>query len=121
MLHELQVPPERIRLISIGEIRDLALAPHPLHRYDGRGPDVSPDVGRVALTETGRRVTAWELDHAALNGPDRWIGGVHFHPGGLNWRYDATSEGTEMGLRGANLIPGRPELRNDGVEVGLTD
>lgn len=26
-----------------------------------------------------------------------------------------------MGLRGANLPPGRPELGDDGVEVGLAD
>jgi hypothetical protein len=69
-------------------IRDLALAPHPPLRYEGRGPDDPPEAGRVALTETGARVLAGELDHVALNGIDRWIGGVHLHPGSTDWRYD---------------------------------
>jgi hypothetical protein len=58
-----------------------------LMRHRG-GQDDSPGVGRVALTSTGRRVLAGELDHVALNRPDRWIGGVHLHPGGPDWRYD---------------------------------
>lgn len=69
-------------------IRDLALASHPLLRYKERGPDDSPEVGGVALTGTGHRVLAGELDHVALNGPDHWIGGVHLYPGGPDWRYD---------------------------------
>jgi uncharacterized protein DUF1835 len=92
-------------------IRDLALAPHPLLRYDGRSPDDPPEVGRVALTETGRRVLAGELDHVVLNGPDRWIGGVHLHPGGPNWRYDErletlTSEGHGEGVTRRASPPG---------------
>lgn len=31
----------------------------------------------IALTATGRRVLAGELDCRALNGTDRWLGGVH--------------------------------------------
>jgi Domain of unknown function (DUF1835) len=73
-------------------IRELALAPHPLLRYEGRGPEDPPDAGRVALTETGRRVLAAELDHTTVNGPDRWIGGVHLHPDGPAWRYDERLE-----------------------------
>jgi hypothetical protein len=37
-------------------------------------------VGRtaaVSLTDAGRSVLAGEADHVALNGADRWIGGVH--------------------------------------------
>lgn len=75
-------------LSCYSSIRDLALASHPLLRYEERDPDDPPDVGRVALTKTGRRVLAGELDHVALNRPDRWVGGVHLHPGGADWRYD---------------------------------
>jgi hypothetical protein len=42
----------------------------------------------VALTETGHQVLAGELDHVALNRPERWIGGVHLRAGGPDWRYD---------------------------------
>jgi hypothetical protein len=81
-------------------IRDLALAPHPLLRYEGRGPDDPPEVGRVALTRTGRRVLEEGLDHVTLNGPDRWIGGVHLHPGGPDWRYDERLETLTVGGTG---------------------
>lgn len=92
-------------------IRDLALAPHPLLRYEGRGPDDPPHVGRVALTDTGRLVLAGELDHVVLNGPDRWIGGVHLYPGGTDWRYDErletlTSEGHGEGVTRRVSPPG---------------
>jgi hypothetical protein len=69
-------------------IRDLALAPHPLLRYEGRNPDDEPGAGRVALTDMGARVLAGGVDGVALNGIDRWIGGMHLHPGGPDWRYD---------------------------------
>jgi hypothetical protein len=69
-------------------IRELALAPNPLLCFEGRNPDDSPEVGRVALTETGRQVLAGNLNHVTLNGIDTWIGGVHLHPGGPSWRYD---------------------------------
>jgi hypothetical protein len=45
----------------------------------------------VALTETGARVLAGEADHAALNGVDRWIGGVHLL-GAPAWRWDEGKE-----------------------------
>lgn len=69
-------------------IRELALAPHPLLRYEERGPDDPPRVGRVALTETGRQVLAGDLNHVTLNEVDTWIGGVHLHPDGPRWHYD---------------------------------
>jgi hypothetical protein len=33
-----------------------------------------------------------EADHVALNGIDRWVGGVHLHGRAARWRWD---EGTE--------------------------
>jgi len=47
---------------------------------------------RVRLTPTGRRVLDGRADHVALNGVDRWIGGVHLQSRAVPWRWD---EGTE--------------------------
>ena len=46
---------------------------------------------RLRLTAAGRRVLAGRADHVALNGIDRWVGGVH-PQGAARWRWD---EGTE--------------------------
>ena len=46
----------------------------------------------VALTEAGRRVLDGAADHVALNGIDRWIGGVHLVGRSAEWRWD---EGVE--------------------------
>jgi hypothetical protein len=47
---------------------------------------------RVRQTAAGRRVLRGEADHVALNGIDRWVGGVHLHGAEARWRWD---EGTE--------------------------
>ncbi len=41
----------------------------------------------VELTDAGHAVLEGRADHVALNGIDRWIGGVHL-AGGNVWRYD---------------------------------
>ena len=46
----------------------------------------------LELTEAGREVLAGAQDHVALNGIDRWIGGVHLTGADVPWRWD---EGTE--------------------------
>jgi hypothetical protein len=46
----------------------------------------------LGLTSPGRTVLAGEADHVALNGIDRWIGGVHLSGSEAAWRWD---EGTE--------------------------
>jgi hypothetical protein len=66
----------------------------------GRVPLVEPDPpgGEVAagtrlrLTAAGGRVLRGEADQVALNGIDRWVGGVHLHGPEARWRWD---EGTE--------------------------
>ncbi len=66
-------------------IARLAAAPVPLL-------DVSVPVdwhSRVASTDAGRSVLDGRADHVALNGVDRWIGGVHVTG---DWRW---AEGTE--------------------------
>ena len=60
-------------------INRLAGAQHPLL-------STSP----LRLTDAGRRVLDGDADHVALNGIDRWIGGVHLQAD--RWRFD---EGTE--------------------------
>lgn len=52
-------------------LRDLSRARVPLVR------EVD---GRYALTPSGRDVLAGRADHVALNGIDRWLGGVHLTP-----------------------------------------
>jgi len=48
---------------------------------------------RQRPTASGRRVLAGEADHVALNGVDRWIGGVHLAGPDSPWRWDEGTEG----------------------------
>ena len=79
-------------------IGELAGGPHPLVSLDPPGSPVQRATG-VRLTGTGTRVLAGQADHIALNGIDRWIGGVHLHGHHVPWRWD---DGTEaiIGLPG---------------------
>jgi hypothetical protein len=47
---------------------------------------------RLRVTDAGRRVLAGEADHVALNGIDRWVGGVHLHGEAAPWRWDEATE-----------------------------
>jgi len=47
---------------------------------------------RLRVTEAGRRVLAAAADHVALNGIDRWVGGVHLHGETARWRWDEGAE-----------------------------
>ncbi|TWP54405.1 DUF1835 domain-containing protein [Lentzea tibetensis] len=73
-------------------IRRLTEAPDPLLRADATDDGHVDRLTRLRLTATGARVLAGEADHVALNGVDRWIGGVHLHGRHVRWRWD---EGTE--------------------------
>jgi hypothetical protein len=44
---------------------------------------------RLRLSDAGRGVLAGRADHLALNGIDRWLGGVHLRAGGPVWHWDA--------------------------------
>jgi hypothetical protein len=71
-------------------IRRLTEAPDPLlHAAASGRVDRST---RLRLTATGARVLAGEADNVALNGVDRWIGGVHLRGRHVRWRWN---EGTE--------------------------
>jgi hypothetical protein len=69
----------------------LAQAPNPLLEAEPTANPVEPR-SRLRLTDIGRRVLDGHEDHIALNGIDRWIGGVHLHGQELPWRWN---EGTE--------------------------
>ena len=68
----------------------LAAAPEPLLAAEPAAPVTGHT--RLRVTTTGRRVLEGEADHVALNGIDRWIGGVHLQGGAVPWRWD---DGTE--------------------------
>jgi len=69
----------------------MTAGPHPLLRLDQPGRPVERTTG-VRLTDAGTRVLGGEADQIALNGIDRWIGGVHLHGHHVPWRWD---DGTE--------------------------
>jgi hypothetical protein len=69
----------------------LAAGPHPLLRLDPPGRPVQRTTG-VHLTSAGARVLAGQADQIALNGTDRWIGGVHLQGHHVPWRWN---DGTE--------------------------
>ncbi|MDX6300126.1 MAG: hypothetical protein QOF53_1340 [Nocardioidaceae bacterium] len=72
-------------------IRRLGAAPHPLLAVEP-SPDKVDRHSVVRLTDVGGQVLAAAADHVAVNGIDRWIGGVHLHGDHAEWRFD---EGTE--------------------------
>ncbi len=69
----------------------MARGPHPLLRLDPPGRPVDRTTG-VRLTGAGARMLAGQADQIALNGIDRWIGGVHLQGHRVPWRWD---DGTE--------------------------
>jgi hypothetical protein len=69
----------------------LARARVPLLELDPPAGPVTATT-RLRPTPAGRRVLAGEADHVALNGIDRWVGGVHLRGPAARWRWD---EGTE--------------------------
>ena len=62
----------------------LAAGPHPLLELDG-GASAAHRVAR--LTGTGARVLDGELDQVAINGVDRWWGGLHLTGTAVPWRW----------------------------------
>lgn len=74
-----------------GRMDRMAQGPDPLLLLDPPDRPVDQATG-VRLTDTGARVLAGQADQIALNGIDRWIGGVHLHGHHVPWRWD---DGTE--------------------------
>jgi hypothetical protein len=78
-------------LSCFDQIHQLAAARHPLLRVSG-GEDAPFAKRRLTITDVGQAVLAGQADHVALNGIDRWIGGVHLQSGENRWRYDERLE-----------------------------
>lgn len=70
-------------------LEQLASGPRPLVRLTGQPTHRAFPKGEVALTDDGRRVAAGEADWIALDGIDRWLGGVHLVGHDVPWRWDA--------------------------------
>lgn len=79
----------------LGRMDQMARGQHPLLRLEPPGRPVELTTG-VRLTGAGARVLAGEADQVALNGIDRWIGGVHLQDHHVPWRWD---DGTETIIR----------------------
>ena len=71
-------------------VRRLASGPHLLLSVDPPLSGRASGNEKVSLTADGRRVLAGTADHVALNGIDRWLGGVHLTPESC-WRWTGTS------------------------------
>jgi hypothetical protein len=82
-----------------GRMDQMAHGPHPLLRLDPPGRPAERTTG-MCLTDTGARVLAGQADQIALNGIDRWIGGVHLQGHHVRWRWD---DGTETVIH----LPGK--------------
>ena len=54
----------------------------------GSAPLVRLSGEEASLTAHGEAVLGAEADAVALNGIDRWLGGVHLHAGARVWRWD---------------------------------
>jgi hypothetical protein len=80
----------------------LAQAPHPALRLRGPGPlprwDLQADrsAWHVELTDTGRALRDGRADWVALNGIDRWLGGVHLQGRTAAWRWDGEARALRL-------------------------
>ena len=74
-------------------LRALASARVPLVTIEAGGRELDLQQATLAITEAGRDVAAGRRDHVALNGIDRWRGGVHLSGGDRSpWRWDTQRE-----------------------------
>jgi len=79
-------------LLLFDMLRNFVQAEHPLlefaQPFAGKFQTWEFNGATLALTNAGRRVLAGKDDAVALNGIDRWIGGVHLHGKTVRWRWD---------------------------------
>ena len=68
-------------------LRRLTEVPHPLLAIVPPLNGTPVGTERVTMTDAGRDVLDGKADYVALNGIDRWIGGVHLTPSNC-WRWD---------------------------------
>ena len=77
-------------------LRNFVRAEHPLLEFAqplaGRFQTSEFNGASLTLTKVGRRVLAGKDDAVALNGLDRWIGGVHLQGKSVLWRWDGKAK-----------------------------
>jgi hypothetical protein len=74
-------------------LRRLSSARTPLVSIDGATDDVDLRPALITITEAGRDVIDGREDAVALNGIDRWLGGVHLVGQDRSpWRWDGWRE-----------------------------
>ena len=66
-------------------IRTLVDARTPLLSHEGEFREGRSPSGTFSLTEAGHAVLSGAADHIAINGIDRWLGGVHLTDGRWRW------------------------------------
>ncbi len=80
-------------LLLFDMLRHFVSAPNPLlsfvEPFKGKFESYEFNGAKLALTKLGRQALAGNADHIALNGIDRWIGGVHLRGTRIRWRWDA--------------------------------
>ena len=89
-------PPLRTDLVGDGLLFDMlrtfVRARHPLLRFaepfTGKLDSYQFNGSKITVTDAGQRVLAGKADHVALNGINRWIGGVHLLGHRVRWRWD---------------------------------
>jgi RNA polymerase sigma factor (sigma-70 family) len=69
-------------------LEQIARGPRPLIRLAGTPTQQAFPKGEVHLTDDGRRVATGDADWIALDGIDRWLGGVHLAGHVVPWRWD---------------------------------
>lgn len=69
-------------------LEQLARGPRPLVRLSARPTHPAFPNADIELTDDGRRVAAGQADWIALDGIDRWLGGVHLVGRDVVWRWD---------------------------------
>ena len=73
-------------------LRTFVRARHPLLRFaepfTGKLDSYQFNGSKITVTDAGQRVLAGKADHVALNGINRWIGGVHLLGHRVRWRWD---------------------------------
>lgn len=73
-------------------LEDLATGMHPLIDIDRPHDDSAFPSARLSLTHDGSRVLSGDRDAIALNGIDRWFGGVHLKGSEARWRWNRTAQ-----------------------------
>jgi hypothetical protein len=87
-LQQMEERPYLGDLLMWAIIRTLVDARTPLLSHAGEFREGRSPSGTFRLTEAGQAVLSGATDHIAINGIDRWLGGVHLTDGRWRWNSD---------------------------------